>query len=67
LLNYFGKNQRIEFATEVMKFGMDAFQVWYNSSFLSFEASETLSKLIKQWKTKPDLDAEEIKLLVGYD
>lgn len=67
LLNYFGNNQRVKFATDNMKLGMDAFQHWYNTSFLSINDAEKLSELIKEWNRKPNLEGDELFLFVKKD
>jgi hypothetical protein len=65
LKNYFGNNQRVEFATYAMKLGAMSFLDWYNSSFLSIEAVDKLAKLIKEWNRKPNLEGDEIYLFIG--
>lgn len=64
LNNYFGNNQRVKFATETMKIGMDSFRVWYNSSFLSTEVLKRFSSLIKEWNRKPNLEGDELLLFI---
>jgi len=62
--NYFLRNQRIKFATDAMKIGMDSFKDWYNSSFLSTIQLETFSYLISEWNRKPNLEGEELFILI---
>lgn len=64
LLNYFGNNQRVKFATDNMKIGMDASRDWYNSSFLSTTPLERFANLIREWNRKPNLEGEELFLLI---
>lgn len=67
LINYFGNNQRVKFATDTMKIGMDSFGVWYNSSFLSTEGLKKFSSLIKDWNRKPNLEGDELFLLISRE
>ena len=67
LMNYFGKNQRVEFATLSMIKGGNAFRDWIDSSVPSSTATETLSELITEWKRKPNLGVDEVPLLTKID
>ncbi|MDP2365063.1 MAG: hypothetical protein Q8M94_15000 [Ignavibacteria bacterium] len=64
LLNYFGNNQRVKFAKDNMKIGMDAYRDWYNSSFLSKTPIERFMNLIREWNRKPNLEGDELFLLI---
>lgn len=63
VVNYFGKGQHIEFATQAMKIGGKEFSVWYNSSFLETNSVKKLSILIDEWNSNPTLLPNEIRLL----
>lgn len=64
LLNYFGKNQRVKFASDNMKIGMDAYRDWYNSAFLSTTPLDRFSSLIREWNRKPSLEGDELFLFL---
>jgi len=62
LNNYFGKNLRVEFATNAMFEGGRSFNKWIQSNYTSDDAKNNFSTLVNKWFKNPDLTPDELPL-----
>lgn len=65
LYNYFGKNSKVEFATEAMIEGGRSFSKWIQSNYSNEEPINAFSLLVNKWYKNPNLKPDELPLFVN--
>ena len=62
MTNFYGKNERVTFAFNAIKAGIDSLLKWYNTSFMNEDSTKVLSIQISEWYKNPNISSNELTL-----